>query len=255
MEKLISVDIKADMGFLKRPDINEGIYLTFNMLHKPALLGILGAVVGLKGYCQEGRLPQYYLDLKSLPVGIQPLNSQKGNYLKTTIQYNNSVGYASQEEGGNLIITEQVLLKPVFRCYLKLQDDNTLHHRIGEYLRNQQAEYLPYFGKNEFSLWWENYQEYEFHLPSPDREFTMATIFTTGKNLGSMLVMDNSNPFADDEFKDEFIYIERLPVSFHEKLLQYEYERFFYTNYRLRQGAAIDNAFQLGDADATVQLF
>ena len=55
--KLISFDLCADMGFLKKPDINEKIYLTYNMLHKPALLGILGAIIGLimmiKGWKDE----------------------------------------------------------------------------------------------------------------------------------------------------------------------------------------------------------
>ena len=48
-QKLISFDLKAEFGFFKKPDIND-IYLTYNMLHKPALLGILGAVIGLQGY-------------------------------------------------------------------------------------------------------------------------------------------------------------------------------------------------------------
>jgi CRISPR-associated protein Cas5h len=48
--KLVSFDLKADFGFFKKPDINDGLYLTYNMLHKPTLLGILGAIVGLQGY-------------------------------------------------------------------------------------------------------------------------------------------------------------------------------------------------------------
>jgi CRISPR-associated protein Cas5h len=57
MQRLISVDWRATFGFLKKPDINEGIYLTYNLLHKPALLGILGAVAGLGGYGRPDYMP------------------------------------------------------------------------------------------------------------------------------------------------------------------------------------------------------
>ena len=44
-QRLISFDIQADFGFFKKPDYNDGVLLTYNMLHKPALLGILGAII------------------------------------------------------------------------------------------------------------------------------------------------------------------------------------------------------------------
>ena len=72
MKKLISFIIKAEKGFMKKPDINEGIYLTYNMLHKPAILGILGAIIGLKGYEKNEVFPEYYRELKHIPVGVKP---------------------------------------------------------------------------------------------------------------------------------------------------------------------------------------
>lgn len=57
MSKVISFDLFADFGFFKKPFSNEklDLYLTFNMLHKPALLGILGAILGLSGYKKKER--------------------------------------------------------------------------------------------------------------------------------------------------------------------------------------------------------
>lgn len=63
--KLVSFDLKADFGFFKKPDVNE-VYLTYNMIHKPALLGILGAIVGLQGFQKNAVLPLYYQKLKHL---------------------------------------------------------------------------------------------------------------------------------------------------------------------------------------------
>ena len=124
MQKLISIDIKADFGMLKKPDTNEPVYLTFNILHKPGLLGILGAIIGLEGFKEKGKLPEYYKKLKDLQIGIQPLEHENGNFQKTIIQYNNTTGTANKE--GNLIVIEQTLIAPAFRCYLLLDIENEL---------------------------------------------------------------------------------------------------------------------------------
>ena len=144
---LISFDLCAQMGFLKKPDINDGIYLTYNMLHKPALLGMLGAIIGLRGYCQNGELPEYYQKLKHLKVGIQPLKCDKGNYVKETLCYNNGTGFASNEDGGNLVIKEQVLLSPSYRCFVLLDLSNPFEKTLYDNILSFRAEFLPYLGK------------------------------------------------------------------------------------------------------------
>ena len=108
-QRLISFDIQADFGFFKKPDYNDGVLLTYNMLHKPALLGILGAIIGLRGYRKKGEWPEYYQRLAALPVGIEPLEGrhEKGNFQKTIVKYTNTVGYANQD--GNLLVEESML--------------------------------------------------------------------------------------------------------------------------------------------------
>ena len=102
--KLVSFDIEADFGFFRKPDTNNTINLSYNLIHKPAILGIFGAILGLEGYKEKGKLPQYYELLKSLKVGVQPLNHEKGNFLKTNIKYSNTVGYANK---GTNFLTEE----------------------------------------------------------------------------------------------------------------------------------------------------
>src|SRR5690606_20139052 len=120
MHRLLSIELFADFGMLKKPDTNEPVYLTFNMLHKPALLGILGAILGLKGFRKQKELPGYYEVLKDIKVGIKPLYHENGNFSKTIIKYNNGTGLASEEQGGNLMVAEQTLIKPSFQCFLLL---------------------------------------------------------------------------------------------------------------------------------------
>jgi len=155
-EKLISFDIKADFGLLKKPDINEGIYLTYNCLHRPALLGILGAIIGLGGfyqsYVQKKSLPEYFDKLGDVKIGIQPL-AVKGNFIKTVIKYNNSVGYASEEQGSNLIVNEQTLIKPTYRVFLLLHLENSYEKKLFEYINNYECQFIPYLRKNDFQIW------------------------------------------------------------------------------------------------------
>ena len=228
-QKLISFDLKAEMGFFKKPDINDGIYLTYNMLHKPALLGILGAIVGLQGYQKNGEFPDYYQKLKHIKIGIAPLESDNGNYTKDTVAYNNGSGFASSEAGGNLIIREQVLIKPSYRCYLLLNFDNetekVLYNRIAKY----EAEFLPYMGKNDFSAWWENVREYEFAEFSVNGNYKIASVFAKTEAVSDYMIRSMSM-FSKESKVPVFVYFERLPIGLDEQLMQYNYAEFVYSN-------------------------
>lgn len=281
MDKIISIDIKADFGFLKKPDTNDPIYLTFNMLHKPALLGILGAVLGLQGFSdakkeeKKGKkktknqpvnkdelLPEYYQKLKDLKIGIQPLRfieneqnefeldkSFNGNFEKTIIKYNNGVGYANLD-GGNLIVVEQTLIRPNYRCYMLAGNDSQLY----DCLKHSKAEYLPYLGKNDFSLWWNNFSEHNFSLFHSAEDFQLSSIFIKEETLKDgkkkQVVFNPSGNFSGNKF----MYFENLPVAYNTDLMQYEYQPFAYTNWDLKQNYKVDNLYKLS-SDEIIQLF
>lgn len=260
MQKLISVDLFADFGMLKKPDTNEPVYLTFNMLHKPALLGILGAITGEEGFKEKGKLPEYYIKLKDIQLGIQPLKHERGNYAKTIINYNNTTGMASKEQGGNLMITEQTLIAPAYRCYFLLDLENILHQKIEKYLSQYQAEYLPYLGKNEFSVWWENYCEYlNFKHFETEESFKISSIYIKeiplkdGKDIQPYLpYLDNNTP------GNTFSYFERLPVGYAEiakGTYQYEYKNFAFTDWSLKSKYNVPNVLLKTDENEIIQVF
>ena len=242
MQKLISIDLFADFGMLKKPDTNEPVYLTFNLIHKPALLGILGAITGLKGFEKKGELPEYYEKLKDVKTGIQPLNHENGNFQKTIITYNNTTGMASKEQGGNLMVTEQTLIAPAFRCYFLLDTENEIHKKADNYLSKYYAEYLPYLGKNEFSVWWENYIVYQFKkfIPEPEKSFKIRSAYIKSQPLKDS--KDKTELFYDPVFEEKpegntFSYFERLPVGYVDigkRNYQYEYRDFAFTDWSLK---------------------
>lgn len=255
-QKLISFDLKAEMGFFKKPDINSGLYLTYNMLHKPALLGILGAIIGLQGYQKNGEFPMYYQCLKHLKIGIAPLNSNNGNFTKDIVSYNNGTGFASNEAGGNLTVTEQMLINPAYRCYLILNIDNEterlLYYRILKY----EAEFLPYMGKNDFSAWVENAVEYQFESFTFDRDYKIASIFAKTEAV-SKFVSRTMLMFSKESKEQTFLYFEKLPVAFDKQIFQYEYKDFVYTNSTFKKDMNMSDAgtFYKINTGEIIQLF
>lgn len=257
MDKLVSIDLKADFGFLRKPDTNEGISLSYNMLHKPALLGIFGAVLGLRGYRNRGELPEYYEKLQGLKVGVAPLGDDKGNFGKTTIIYTNTVGYANKD--GNFIAYESTLIRPSYRVFVALSKDDPLY----AYLKRGHTEYLPYLGKNEFPIWWEpnSFQEYDKQLFEYDHEYTIRTLFRKNDNDPAKRGEANSSGFASflSESPASFFYFERLPIAF--KLfhttrgLEYQYDLapFVYSNAQFSPAFRPNNLYTLNDKEV-VQL-
>jgi CRISPR-associated protein Cas5h len=262
-QRLISFDLKAEMGFLKKPDINDGIYLTYNMLHKPALLGILGAIAGMKGYKENGFFPEYYEKLKHLKVGIQPIESDKGNYTKEIVSYNNSTGFASNEEGGNLIVTEQILLKPEYRCFLLLNLDNDDEKTIYDNILSYKAEFLPYLGKNDFSAWLANAKKYDsFEKFNFSHDYEITSLFAKTDAV-SGYVARSMSMFSQESKVFPFLYFERLPVDLEGKdkngkrLYQYSYADFVYSNASFKKEMNMSKAgefYQIGNGHI-IQLF
>ncbi len=270
MLKLISVDLEGDFGFFRKPDANNTINLSYNMLHKPALLGILGAIVGLDGFSQSytkgletpvkkgekrsPKFPEYYEIFKELKVGIEPLNHEKGNFQKTVIKYSNTVGYANN--GSNYLTEEATLIRPCYKVYLLLDITIEQQLKLYEYLRDGKTEYIPYFGKNEFPAWWEreSFTEYEYlRVESINGSYKIRTLFEKAE-----IVKDQRESFFDlfnfHELADPFMYFERLPKGFNEELLQYDLGEFVYTTFNLKSDYIPDNIFELKKEQEYVQL-
>lgn len=246
-KKLISFDLRADFGFLKKPDYNDGLLLSYNMLHKPALLGILGAIIGLKGYTQKGVKPQYREILESVPIAIAPLEGlhQDGNFKKSSIRYTNTVGYANQD--GNLIIEESVLIKPGYRCFLLLDLIDEYQQKLYNYLKGRKAEFIPYLGKNEYQAWIEEVKEYQFEEFMPDNSFKISSLFLKEGILNDQMEQGGISFDFKTIIPGKFCYFERLPIGFQKALNQYELGEFVFTDWLLKKENKIKNLYRLTD--------
>ena len=238
VDKIISFDISSDFGMFKKPDVNN-VYFTFNIIPKPALLGILGAVIGLSGYNQmkeSDAYPEFYTELQNLPIGILPYGN-KGVFQKRIIKYNNTVGYANKD-GGTLNIMEQTLIEPKYKIYIGLDLSKKSHKKLNEFIDKKvvQYEYIPYMGKNEFRLDIDEVKPLEkdkdFKAFVPNDEFAIFSLFP---NINNKALKNNEalrDPFDSSMSKSYFYYFERLPIGL-DKLNQYKYESFAYTNAKM----------------------
>jgi len=235
MKKLISFTIKAEFGMFRKPDINDKIFLSYNMIHKPYLLGILGAIMGYGGHAQPKEdknqiFADYYEKLKDIRVAIAPINSNGGIFKKEFIIFNNTTN------GQIANITEQTLINPAYRIYLELDDKN---RELIDKLKNHKAVYPPYMGKNEFSLWWDGFKVHEkFEKIEQKEKFQVKTIIKKPENF----VLKNSG--YKERTTNYFYLFERLPIEFDEELKQYKYHDFLYTNAVFKNSKSLENLYE-----------
>ncbi|MDD4697950.1 MAG: type I-B CRISPR-associated protein Cas5b [Fermentimonas sp.] len=256
MEKLISIDLKSDFGFFRKPDTNSTINLSYNIIHKPAILGIFGAIIGLEGYKEKGKTPEYYEVLKEIKLGVQPLEDEKGNYQKINIKYSNTVGYANK--GSNFLTEEITLVNPQYRIFILLDLDNIHHNKLSNYLQNAQSEFIPYFGKNEFTAWWEkaSYREYDFEQKIEINDsILIKTVFQKDFVVRENIDLPEPDIFSGKIIDLPYMYFERLPKGFDIDLMQYDLSEFVYSTYLIKNGGNLKNLYYLKEYDCYVQLF
>ena len=156
--KALTFSLSGRTAFFRRPEVNSYAYFTYNNIHKIALFGLLGSILGLGGHIQQYNTdkvyPEFYDRLKDVKISVEPI-SKHGVFSKKIQVFNNSIGYASKETGGNLIVREQWLEKPKWEIYIQLDEyeedapDEILLDKLCEYLINSKCTYIPYLGKND----------------------------------------------------------------------------------------------------------
>lgn len=217
-------------AFFKKPEVNTYHYYTFGQIHKVALLGMFGAILGYGGYAQKKwkspkkgetaveDYPEFYERLKDIKISIIPQNER--GYIPKKIQiFNNSVGYASGEQGGNLIVKEQWLENPKWEIYILLDSEEA--EKTAQYLSQNRCVYFPYLGKNDHPADITNV-----------KKVSIEEISTEMTVLSCMYPKETGDAvFPDDEDEREvFKYEEKLPVRLNGYTNLYEYDTFCFTN-------------------------
>lgn len=214
--------LSGKTAFFKRPEFNTYYYFTFGNIHKVALLGMFGAILGYRGYDSTIELPEFYQKLKDIKLSILPQN-EKGYFSKKIQYYNNSVGYASKEQGGNLIVKEQWLENPCWNIVVLL--DNEEADKLANAIINKKCMYIPYLGKNDHPATISN----PLVIDLKERDINEEVI--------DCLFPKGDFEEAEDIDIDFYKYQESLPVGLNEKTGLYEYTTFIHTNLYMDEGS------------------
>jgi len=244
--RAVSCRLSGKSVCFRKPDVNQFAYFSYNNIHKPALLGLFGAILGLGGYAQldsENRrieqsnraikkkadkkllnsgYPEFYKRLKWLKVSITPL-APHGYFSKKIQVFNNSVGYASREEGGNLIVREQWLEEPKWQIMV-LDDGSKEYERLKEYLIDKKSVFVPYLGKNDHIANIDEVREIalDSRLYDIDGEYYIDSLFMMDRvSFGMHRESDNA----------PFMFQEVSPMRLQEQYHFYEYEKLYFTNF------------------------
>lgn len=219
--EVLKFTLSGKNAFFKKPEVNSYYYFTYGNIHKVALLGLLGAILGYGGYIQmkkEEEYPEFYQRLKELQISIAPDPASKGSFSRKIQNFNNSVGYASAEEGGNLIVKQQWLEEPRWDIYIKL--DSREAERIKEYILSQKCIFFPYLGSNDHPADITDVQICRAEKAQDMEEERIDSLFPR-----KWAVLD-----FDEEPGKPYLYEEYLPIGLNEKTLLYQTDKFFFTN-------------------------
>lgn len=236
---VVKFRLEGKTAFFKNPEVNTYLYITYGHIHKIALLGIFGAILGYGGYVQrkkEDIYPEFYEKLKHIKIGIVP-NNPKGIIDKKVQKFNNSVGYASKENGGNLIITEQWLENPSWDIYFLLDNEKDKEAlKIYEALKHRSYIYVPYLGKNDHIAYISNVNKIE----NVNKVQNINKINSLFKKSNYEMIIEESDEEFEDDFEDDFEeelkykYEEKLPIKLREDTNGYVLESLVYTNNSLK---------------------
>ena len=256
--EILKFTLSGKTAFFKKPDVNTYLYFTYGNIHKAALLGMFGAILGYSGYnqmkqikvakkankkeCDNIIFPEFYNKLKDIKISVVP-NNKNGFISKKVQVFNNSVGYASKEQGGNLIIKEQWLEDPSWDIYVLIDDEES--EKISEYILNHKSIYSPYLGKNDH---YANITNIEIIQDGDIVKVDMADKINSlcPKKFVQVNLEDEEEDEADDDvYEDTFKYEEQLPIGLNKETNMYILESFVYTNMRVSSNSI--NIYKIGD--------
>ena len=240
--KAVSFELSGKTACFRKPDVNQFAYFTYNNIHKIALLGLLGAIVGYGGYTQlfnkngnlkRGQLgyddgyPEFYEKLKNLKISITPL-APYGYFSKKIQVFNNSAGYASKEDGGNLIVREQWLENPKWRIMV-LDDGSDAYAKLKEYVLSGKCIFIPYLGKNDH--------------PAKIGEVKEITLnhFIDDSKISSLFIEDMCEILSMPPRGElSYFFTEVSPVKLQEEYHFYKYENLVFTNHKVFHNSSDD---------------
>ncbi len=149
--EVVKFTLSGRLAHFKNPENNYYVEFSYGNIHKPALLGLIGAILGLRGRKQVKELGyiEYYELTKGLEISIVPKKVKFNKFIDESI---NSTGFANA--GSSQILRREFLENPEWDIYLiQGKTELAIWNNIKENLMNGVYEYpINLGGKKNLAL-------------------------------------------------------------------------------------------------------
>ena len=213
--------IYGKYAFLKNPENNMGTEFSFEHIHKPCLLGMIGCILGLDGKgsaTKNNPYPEYYKRLKDIKISIVP-NKPIFNKFKETIT--NATGFAN--DGFSQILNREILQNVRWTIYvLKNNIDEELWNKLCKLLGEHESSYPLYLGNNAYPAQIDNVELVRLNEVDDTEELVINSIFNKS-------IIEEKYDFTENDLVLPYDLITYAPIDLN-KLLLYNYNWIEYTN-------------------------
>lgn len=215
---ILRFTLSGKHAFFKKPEVNT-YYFSYGHIHRVALLGMFGAILGYGGYTQQTsskdipEFPEFYDRLKNIKISVIPNYSCFPNKI---VIFNNSVGYASKQQGGNLIVKQQWLENPKWYIYVALDCEEA--HKLADSILQKKCVFMPYLGSNDHPA------------DITDAAIISATVCDSSNHIDSFFEKGTAKIDWDEEEESPYKYEEMLPYALDSEMNAYEFKKYILTN-------------------------
>lgn len=232
--EILKFDIYANLAHFKDITSNQ-IRNTYKHIHKCAILGILGSVIGIEKThtrMTEDRIPNCYKELEDIKVAVVP---HEDLFSEKTITITETVGFLHL--GTNFVSKTKVLVHPKWTIYV-FGNGNKYYDKIKQNLLNQDFYYIPYLGVNFCTASINNVEVLE------------------GEEIKKVSHIDsifdaNIKHYEDEEEEEERISsgLMFLPIGYNHETKRYNTKEMIYTNDFIDKNQEIENIIKVGESN------
>lgn len=219
-KRVIKFTLSAPHAHIREESMNQFLYSTYLNPHRNMLLGLLGNIIGLKGYNSLNRQqePEWYQKLKHIKYAIIN-NGVNGEFTSQNVVYTNTT---KQINNGNSLQIREVWLYDVsWTIYLVIEDKIT--EKIADYIINKKrANGMLYLGKG---------QHYAIISDASVENINKVPKSENIETVKSLMLKDDIE-IEDDTFEEDEFYLLRqnMPVGFVANTLHPLKKEFIWTN-------------------------
>lgn len=228
--EILKFTLSGAKATFTRPYYNS-YYSTYSHIHKVALLGLLGAMIGIRREITKDGTLLAYNELESLKIAIIPHKEQfpviRNTITETSGMYNNGFTYVADYDE---------LCNPAWDIYV-YGNNNSHYEKVKEFILEKKSIYGIYLGKNHHFA--------SILDPKILEGFTVSEI----NKIDSFFILDDikTEEDIDDDSYNRRYFIEPMPIAMDRKLNQYKIKDIVLTNETVTWCSNYENIVQCDD--------